>query len=227
MSNNSVTVKVDSRVFYGLIAILAVAGIFAIGMYLGGVIGGPKTATTSAPGAAAPVAGDAAAGGAAAGGAAAPAVDVSPLQPVDPNNPAGAAAAPAPATAAQAPVSVEDAPVADGEPRIWIEEPSATNWTVDLGQIAGDKATEQDFTIKNIGKGLLVIEDASASCGCTAAHVGKKELQPGETSQVRVSYDPRVNSEQGKFVQKQVRIKSNDPKTPLVEFTIQADVAAQ
>lgn len=221
MSNNSVTVKVDSRVFYGLIAILAVAGIFAIGMYLGGVIGGPKTATTPAPGAAAPAAGDAAASG-----AAAPAVDVSPLQPVDPNNPA-AAAQPAPATAAQAPVSVEDAPVADGEPRIWIEEPSTTNWTVDLGQIAGDKATEQDFTIKNIGKGLLVIEDASASCGCTAAHVGKKELQPGETSQVRVSYDPRVNSEQGKFVQKQVRIKSNDPKTPLVEFTIQADVAAQ
>jgi len=223
VSNNSVTVKVDSRVFYGLIAILAVAGIFAIGMYLGGVIGGPKTATTTAPGAAAPAAG-------AAGGAAAPAVDVSSIQPVNPADPNAAASSlvqPAPATAAQAPVSVEDAPVADGEPRIWIEEPAATNWTVDLGAIAGDKATEQDFTIKNIGKGLLVIEDASASCGCTAAHVGKKELQPGETSQVRVSYDPRVNSEQGKFVQKQVRIKSNDPKTPLVEFTIQADVAAQ
>ncbi len=220
MSNNSVTVKVDSRVFYGLIAILAVAGIFAIGMYLGGVIGGPKTATTTqtttAPGGAAP-------------GAAAPAVDVSGIQPVNPADPnaAALAAQPQAATAAQAPVSVEEAPVADGEPRIWIEEPAATNWTVDLGPIAGDKATEQDFTIKNIGKGLLVIEDASASCGCTAAHVGKKELQPGETSQVRVSYDPRVNSEQGKFVQKQVRIKSNDPKTPLVEFTIQADVAAQ
>ena len=219
MSNNSVTVKVDSRVFYGLIAILAVAGIFAIGMYLGGVIGGPKSGTTTqqttAPGGAAP-------------GAPAPAVDVSSIQPVNPADPnAAAAAQPQAATAAQAPVSVEEAPVADGEPRIWIEEPSTTNWTVDLGPIAGDKATEQDFTIKNIGKGLLVIEDASASCGCTAAHVGKKELQPGETSQVRVSYDPRVNSEQGKFVQKQVRIKSNDPKTPLVEFTIQADVAAQ
>lgn len=223
MSNN-VTVKIDSRVFYGLVAILAVAGIFAIGMYLGGMIGG-KGGTTPAPmannAAAPPPAGDAA-GQLAIG---------TPQVQLDQTGASAAGtpnAAPNPAAgAAVPPVSAEEAPIGENEPRIWIEEPSTTNWTVDMGTIPGDKPTEKDFTIRNIGKALLVIEDASASCGCTAAHVGKKELAPNETSQIRVSYDPRVNGEQGKFVQKQVRVKSNDPKTPLVEFTIQADVAAQ
>ncbi|MEO8083551.1 MAG: DUF1573 domain-containing protein [Ardenticatenales bacterium] len=222
MSNN-VTVKIDSRVFYGLVAILAVAGIFAIGMYLGGMIGGKGTASpaamvdSSAPPAPVGAGTDTLAIG-------------TPVVSIDPSGgPAGTSvAAPAPGGgAASAPVSAEEAPLVDGEPRIWIDEPAKTNWIVDMGTIPGDKPTEKDFTIRNIGKALLVIEDASASCGCTAAHVGKKELAPDETSQIRVSYDPRVNGEQGKFVQKQVRVKSNDPKAPLIEFTIQADVAAQ
>jgi hypothetical protein len=216
MSNNNVTVKIDSRVFYGLVAILAVAGIFAIGMYLGGAIGGKPTAQQATDLNSPPPVGQV--------------VDPVSQGAVPTADPLAAAAVNPAAAGAQTavqPVSVEEAPVGASEPRIWIDEPSETAWTVDMGTIPGDKATEKDFTIRNIGTALLVIEDASASCGCTAAHVGKKELAPGETSQVRVSYDPRVNSEQGKFVQKQVRIKSNDPKTPLVEFTIQADVAAQ
>ena len=52
-------------------------------------------------------------------------------------------------------------------------------------------------------------------------------LAGGEETTVRVSYDPRHNQEFGKFVTKQVRIKSNDPLVPLAEFTIQADVAAE
>lgn len=222
MSNN-VTVKIDSRVFYGLVAILAVAGIFAIGMYLGGMIGGKGTTSPAAVV-------DNGASQAPSGGAPEGLTIGTPVVQLD-STTGGAAgtsvAPPAPGGAASAPVSAEEAPIADGEPRIWIDEPSTTNWIVDMGTIPGDKPTEKDFTIRNIGKALLVIEDASASCGCTAAHVGKKELAPDETSQIRVSYDPRVNGEQGKFVQKQVRVKSNDPKAPLIEFTIQADVAAQ
>jgi hypothetical protein len=36
-----------------------------------------------------------------------------------------------------------------------------------------------------------------------------------------------VNKEQGRYVQKQVRIRSNDPVAPLVEFTIAATVASE
>jgi hypothetical protein len=96
-----------------------------------------------------------------------------------------------------------------------------------MGAVPADQKTEREFTLENVGTSTLVIENTSASCGCTAAVADKKELAPGETTLLHVGYDPRVNSDFGKFVQKQVRIKSNDPVVPLAEFTITAEVAAQ
>lgn len=215
MSSN-VTIKMDARVLYGLIALVAVLGIFGIGWWLGNQIGPDEAAApVAAPQAAAvnnPVTDPNAAAG-------------TTIQ-VDPNNPANPAGAqPAPASAN--PVSVEESPLVAGQPRLWLPEVAETNFVYDFGEIPADAAVEKDFQITNLGDTELVIEDVSASCGCTAAAVGDSTVAPGETTTVRVSYDPRHNQEFGKFVTKQVRIKSNDPLVPLAEFTIQADVAAQ
>lgn len=217
--NNQVTVKMDARVVYGLIAILAVVGIFAIGLWLGQNRGGStaETGTTDPAGAVAPAAnpgevvltGATPMAGAPVAGA---------QQPAAPGEAAGAA---------QNPVSVDQVPVGAAEPRLWVPEAAEANWTYDLGQIPADQATEKDFIIENAGTAELVIEDTSASCGCTAAAVGESVLAPGASTTLRVSYDPRVNKEFGRFVQKQIRIKSNDPLVPLAEFTVTADVAAQ
>lgn len=226
MSNNSdVTIKVDSRVLYGVIALVAVIGIFGIGWWLGNEISGgdeQQAANVAAPAAdsgAAPAAApvlDTSAGGAAA---------------VDPNTGAAAPANPAVdmSTTARAtkPLSPDEAPVDAGAPRLWVDEVGDTNFVWDFGEIPADQAVEKDFVIQNLGEGELVIEDVSASCGCTAAVVADSNLGAGEETTVRVSYDPRHNQEFGKFVTKQVRIKSNDPLVPLAEFTIQADVAAE
>lgn len=125
------------------------------------------------------------------------------------------------------PVSKEEQAVGASEPRLWLPEAAEQNWTVHLGEIPNDSKTEKEFTVQNIGNATLVIEDVSASCGCTTSTIGEKELAPGGTTTLRVSYDPRVNGEYGRFVQKQVRIKSNDPLVQLAEFSITADVAAQ
>jgi len=215
MSGN-VTIKMDARVLYGLIAVVAVLGIFGIGWWLGNQLGEPEVAT-------APVSQPA--------GGAAPVVNVgdpNAANPIAP--PAGQPAAADPNAvppASSAPVSVEDQPLVAGQPRLWLPEVAETNFVHDFGQIPADQAVEKDFQITNLGDTELVIEDVSASCGCTAAAVGDSTVGPGETTTVRVSYDPRHNQEFGKFVTKQVRIKSNDPLVPLAEFTIQADVAAQ
>lgn len=223
MSNNSdVTIKVDSRVLYGVIALVAVIGIFGIGWWLGNEIsGGDEQAASNAV---------------------QPAVNTAPeanpvLDPnagsvqVDPNAAAGAAnpAMDVSAGGARAtkPMSAEDAPIEAGTPRLWVDEIGDTNFVWDFGEIPADQAVEKDFVIHNLGESELVIEDVSASCGCTAAVVADSNLGAGEETTVRVSYDPRHNQEFGKFVTKQVRIKSNDPLVPLAEFTIQADVAAE
>lgn len=212
MSSN-VTIKMDARVLYGLIALVAVLGIFGIGWWLGNQIGPDQQAAV--PNQAQQAANNVAP---AAGGNVA----------VDPNTsvqvaPPAADVAPS----SSAPADPDQVPLVAGTPRLWLPEMAETNFVHDFGVIPADSAVEKDFQITNLGDSELVIEDVSASCGCTAAAVGDSTIGPGETTMVRVSYDPRHNQEFGKFITKQVRIKSNDPLVPLAEFTIQADVAAQ
>lgn len=137
--------------------------------------------------------------------------------PVDP--------APQTPTADLPPLSLAEAPIGVSEPRIWIDYIWRTNWTFDFGTVPSDAAVERDITIRNMGTALLVINDVMASCGCAAATVGDSELAPGEATSLRVIYNRRHDMTWGPFIQHRVRIKSNDPKTPVVEFTIQGKVA--
>jgi hypothetical protein len=210
--SNQVTIKLDSRVFYAVVALVAVVGIFAIGWFLGTQLNKPATPVANAPAAANPAA-------------------------PNPNAPAGGAnpVVGTPEVAAQQvaqvkgakPVSITEVPVGESEPRLALPDLEPTNYAYDFGKIPADQVAEKDFVVKNAGTAELVIEEATASCGCTAALVKDSNVGPGQETTVRVAYDPRVNREAGRFITKQVRIKSNDPLVPLAEFTITADVASQ
>ena len=223
-SNNQVTVRLDSRVMYGVIALLAVVLAIGLGWFIGQQVGGGDAATGVTADAPAPAAANPLGELQPSNGAASNSLSTSPALAVQPADPAAAGAG---ALGAGQPVSLEAQPVGEAEPRLWIQEAADQNWVFSMGEIPGDARFEQDFTLSNIGTSELVIEDTSASCGCTAATVGETNIAPGGSTVLRVGYDPRVNQEQGRFIQKQVRIKSNDPLVPLVEFTITADVAAE
>ncbi len=125
-----------------------------------------------------------------------------------------------------APVPLEQVPVEPGQPRIWVNEISAANdFTLDLGTIPGQEVTERVFTVSNIGQGILVIQGVDATCGCSAAAIGKDTLAPGESTSVQFSYDPRTYGEQGKQIVKSFLVRSNDPLVPLAEVKITALVA--
>jgi len=197
---NQVTIRLDSRVFYLVVALVAVVGIFAIGWWLGTQLNKPTPAPVANPQAAVDDAGAQVA-------ASDPSVQVQ-------QQLKGAA-----------PVPVEEVPVGANEARIWVEDLAEANWTYEFGDIANDTKVEHDFVVTNLGKAELVIQQTSASCGCTAALAEESSVAPGEQTTVRVEYDPRVNRDAGKFVKNVVRIKSNDPLVPLAEFTITANVA--
>lgn len=220
MSDNNVTVRIDSRVAYGLIAVLAVVAAIGLGWFVGNNLGGADTATTTSPEVAQAPSNTDPIGALEVGGDTGAGAGDTVVQPAAP--PAGGAG-----TTSAPPVHTDDVPVGEAEPRLWVEEAAKENWTVNFGTIPADAKHEMDFTLTNIGTAELVIEDTSASCGCTAATVGDTNLAPGESTMLRVGYDPRVNQEAGRFVSKQVRIKSNDPLVPLAEFTVTADVAAE
>jgi hypothetical protein len=107
--------------------------------------------------------------------------------------------------------------VAAKGPKI-IVEPATFNF----GSVLQNKELTKDFTIRNVGTEELVIDNVSTTCGCTVADLKSRNLKPGANTPMHVTLQTRTNV--GKIV-KTVMIKSNDPLKPLLEVTLQADVA--
>ena len=103
------------------------------------------------------------------------------------------------AVKAQTPVSDKPTPKADDVIKMNVE-------THDFGKVPVGTPVTYEFEIKNISDKPLVIESATASCGCTVPEVPKEPIKPGAESEIKVVF----NSE-GKMgvVDKQVTVTSN------------------
>ncbi|MEJ2104308.1 MAG: DUF1573 domain-containing protein [Ignavibacteriaceae bacterium] len=99
------------------------------------------------------------------------------------------------------------------QPKIVLQQNSFDFGTIKQGEVA-----THDFVISNSGGDLLKISNVSASCGCTAAAPEKKELAPGESTNLKVSFNSA--GRQGRQ-NKTIRIYSNDPQNPelVLSFT--------
>ena len=94
----------------------------------------------------------------------------------------------------------------------------------DLGTVPNTGPATHVFQVRNVGRGELEITGVSTSCGCTTAEVEDRNLAPGETTDLRVTYDPQVHGgETGKFL-RVVYVRSDDPDTPEASLTIQVTV---
>jgi hypothetical protein len=103
-------------------------------------------------------------------------------------------------------------------PRIRVEPE-----TFDFGKALPAKTLRKEFTLSNFGDAALVIENVSTTCGCTAALASDTKLVPGSSTVLRVTLETRSYS--GKL-ERQVLVRSNDPKTPLLTVTVSATVEA-
>jgi hypothetical protein len=110
--------------------------------------------------------------------------------------------------------SADERPAA--APRIQVEPES-----FDFGKAQPGKTLRKEFTIRNFGDAVLVIEGVSTTCGCTAAISAQSRVEPGGRTALRVTFETRSYS--GK-VERQVLVRSNDPKTPLLQVRVSATV---
>ncbi|EEF61852.1 DUF1573 domain-containing protein [Pedosphaera parvula] len=101
-----------------------------------------------------------------------------------------------------------------GIPEIQFE----TNF-VDLGKTSGGETITGVFKFKNVGGGTLKVEPPVPSCDCTDSKVRPDTLAPGESGEVTytIKLDHALNG------QRYISVRSNDPKTPLVQLTMQID----
>lgn len=61
--------------------------------------------------------------------------------------------------------------------------------THDFGKIKHNEPVTFYFEIKNISDKPLVIESATASCGCTVPEKPEQPIEPGKTGKIKVQYN--------------------------------------
>ena len=103
-----------------------------------------------------------------------------------------------------------------GTARIAVEPAS-----FDFGTALPDKTLHKEFSIRNFGRGDLVIESISTTCGCTVGQLETKVVKAGASVPLRVTLETRSYSGP---IQRSVLIRSNDPAKGLFEIKLQVDV---
>ena len=91
----------------------------------------------------------------------------------------------------------------------------------DFGDIKDNEKQETVFSFTNVGTKPLEILKTKATCGCTTTQPDKNLLQPGETSSIKVTFNPAGKS--GKQT-KQVTVITNDPEHPAVKLSISSNI---
>ncbi len=101
-------------------------------------------------------------------------------------------------------------------PIIFFETPNFNFGTIYKGQKA-----EHIFKFENQGHIDLEISKVKSSCGCTAAILTNKTIPPGETGEIKTTFNS--GSYNGK-VTKSITVNSNDPDNPVYKLTISGEV---
>lgn len=93
----------------------------------------------------------------------------------------------------------------------------------DFGKVAEGEVVEYSYRFKNIGTEPLIINNATASCGCTVPEKPEAPVKPGETGFIKVKF----NSEgRAGMAHKTVTVTSNaTPAFP--ELLLKGEVIAK
>ena len=86
-----------------------------------------------------------------------------------------------------------------------------------LEKSAANEKGEHPFKIKNVGDETLTLADGGKGCFCTDFEISHKSLRPGETATILFKWDA---ARSGGVFNQGVRVLTNDPQTPEVDFAV-------
>ena len=93
----------------------------------------------------------------------------------------------------------------------------------DFGKIKQNDKTSYQFKFTNTGKSPLIIADAVASCGCTKPEWPKTTIKPGESAEIKVTFNSAAKIG---LQDKQVTITANtNPAQNLVHLIGEVEMA--
>jgi hypothetical protein len=91
----------------------------------------------------------------------------------------------------------------------------------DFGKINDISLVYKTITLANTGDALLEIKSTKGTCGCAVGMPEKNELEPGESTELRIRFMPATYNG---VVKKAIRVVTNDINTPIKSISFTADV---
>jgi len=88
---------------------------------------------------------------------------------------------------------------------------SISQTVLDFGSFPKEEKQERSFVLTNTGNGLLMMQDIITSCGCTKVEYPKEPARPGETLEVKVTYE----AEEAGYFSKKITVYCNAENSPL------------
>jgi len=117
----------------------------------------------------------------------------------------------------EGPAQPLEAVVPADAPVIWVETTS-----YDAGLVPNDTKTVRQIKVTNTGSSLLEIKQVKTGCGCTAAAITEKSLEPNASTALTITIDPKKIH--GFTSKKPVTIFSNDPANPRMKIDVLARI---
>lgn len=93
--------------------------------------------------------------------------------------------------------------------------------TKNFGKLKQGTEAAYEFIFRNDGDALLTIRNVETSCGCTAALVSDKTVEPGKSGKIKVIFNTLGYAGE---VTKYIFVDSDDPATPRTQLKITAAV---
>lgn len=90
-----------------------------------------------------------------------------------------------------------------------------------FGKIKQGAEATYEFVFRNDGDDKLTIKNVETSCGCTAALVSDRTVDPGKTGKIKVVFNSLGYAGE---VEKYIFVDSNDPANPRAQLKISASV---
>lgn len=95
------------------------------------------------------------------------------------------------------------------------------NAEIDLKEISANIKVSKSITLSNMGQEPLNIRKVSVNCDCVKIELGKNDLQSGETTELKFTFDPKGRKG---IDHKHISIFSNDPLNPVRTIVIRSSV---
>jgi len=91
----------------------------------------------------------------------------------------------------------------------------------DFGEVSQGDKVDHSFRFRNVGDELLEITSVSSSCGCTAALLSSRRIAPGESGEIKATFD---SSRFRGRIKKDITLQTNDPAHGQVVFSLTGEV---